>query len=88
MSFAYWQTFPAFKNFILADYAGINCPAVLCNLMDVANSQGKTIDAAKIEERLGIPVVPLLRQTQKLRCLYKAIDRAFKESIINSDSFL
>ena len=75
--------------FMLADYAGINCPAVLLlNLMDVANSQGKTIDAAKIEERLGIPVVPFVAaDTKNYDAFYKAIDRAFKEkSIINSDS--
>ena len=75
--------------FMLADYAGINCPAVLLlNLMDIANSQGKTIDAAKIEERLGIPVVPFVAaDTKHYDAFYKAIDRAFKEkSIINSDS--
>ena len=46
---------------MLADFAGISCPAVLVlNLMDVAEGQGKRIDAAAIERRLGVPVVPLV----------------------------
>lgn len=45
--------------FMLADYAGINVPCfLLLNMADVANDQGKKIDAPAIEKKLGIPVVP------------------------------
>ena len=48
--------------FMLADYAGINIPAILLlNLMDIANGQGKRIDDAAIEQRLGIPVIQIGR---------------------------
>lgn len=67
--------------FMLADYAGINCPAVLLlNLMDIAEAQGKTIDAAKLEEKLGIPVVPFVAADIKgYAGFFEAIDRALKE---------
>lgn len=67
--------------FMLADYAGINCPAVLLlNLMDIAEAQGKTIDAAKLEEKLGIPVVPFVAAHIKgYAGFFEAIDRALKE---------
>ena len=45
--------------FMLAEFAELNAPAVLMlNMMDVAGSQGKKIDAKLLEERLGIPVLP------------------------------
>jgi ferrous iron transport protein B len=67
--------------FILADYAGIDCPAVLLlNLMDVAEAQGKTIDAAKLEKKLGIPVVPFVAADRKqYNGFFEAIDRALRE---------
>lgn len=44
--------------FMLADFAGIRCPAMLVlNMMDVAKENGKTIDVPKIESLLGIPVL-------------------------------
>lgn len=44
--------------YMLADFAGIQVPAVLVlNMIDVAQSQGKQIDAEKIEEQLGITFV-------------------------------
>ena len=41
--------------FMLADFAGIETPAVLLlNLMDVAQEQGKIVDAQVLEKKLGI----------------------------------
>ncbi|MCR4732688.1 MAG: ferrous iron transport protein B [Lachnospiraceae bacterium] len=45
--------------FMLADYAGIDAPCfLLLNMVDVAEDQGKKIDAKAIEKKLGIPVIP------------------------------
>lgn len=74
--------------FMLADYAGIDCPAILLlNLMDIANTQGKQIDAAKIEQRLGIPVVPFVAaQSKNYTAFHKAIDIALeKRQTLNTD---
>ena len=50
--------------FMLADFAGIQTPAVLLlNLMDVAKEQGKIVDAQVLEKKLGIPVVPITART-------------------------
>ncbi|MBP3892540.1 MAG: ferrous iron transport protein B [Atopobiaceae bacterium] len=47
--------------YMLADYAGARVPCVLVlNMMDVAEDQGKRIDANLLEQRLGIPVVPFV----------------------------
>lgn len=47
--------------FMLADYAGIDTPAMLVLTMaDVAREQGKAVDAKKLSQKLGIPVVPLV----------------------------
>lgn len=47
--------------YMLADFAGLRCPAALVvNLMDIASTQGKSIDIDALERRLGIPVVPLV----------------------------
>ena len=64
--------------FMLADYAGIDIPAVLLlNLMDVANGQGKQVDAAVIEQRLGIPVIPFVAADRnQYEPFYTAIDNA------------
>ena len=44
--------------YMLADYAGITVPCfLLLNLADVAAEQGKRIDPAALEKKLGIPVV-------------------------------
>lgn len=51
--------------FILADFAACapQTPCVLVlNLMDIAEQQGKRIDAKKLESRLGVPVVPFGRR--------------------------
>lgn len=67
--------------FMLADYAGMNCPAVLLlNLMDIAQEQSKKIDAKKIEQRLGIPVVPFVAANRKeYDHFYQAIDTALEQ---------
>ncbi len=67
--------------FMLADYAGISCPAILLlNLMDVAEAQGKTIDPAKLEEKLGIPVVPFVAADRKQYApFFEAVERALVE---------
>lgn len=47
--------------YILADFVGASVPSVLVlNMMDVAEQQGRRVDDAKLEERLGIPVVPFV----------------------------
>ena len=46
--------------YMLADFVGIQVPAILVlNMMDVAKTQGITIDTSKLSEKLGIPVVPM-----------------------------
>lgn len=50
------------------------------NLMDVAEGQGKRIDAALIERRLGIPVVPLVAsRPEEYGELLRDIERAAHE---------
>ena len=52
--------------FMLADYVGIKVPVILLlNMMDVAASQGKTIDADGIGKSLGIPVIPMVAADKK-----------------------
>lgn len=52
--------------FMLADYMGINCPAMLViNMIDVAEKQGKAIDTQLMEKRLGIPVVAMSASNKK-----------------------
>ena len=44
--------------YMLADYAGITLPCfLLLNMSDVAAQQGKSVDAAALEKKLGIPVI-------------------------------
>lgn len=75
--------------FMLADYVGIQCPAILLlNLMDIAEAQSKTVDAAKLEEKLGIPVIPFVAADRKhYDKFFDAIDRALKEKkLLNTGS--
>ncbi|MDO5547035.1 MAG: ferrous iron transport protein B [Eubacteriales bacterium] len=67
--------------FMLADFAGIQTPAVLLlNLMDVAREQGKNVDATVLERKLGIPVVPFSATDVKhYDGFYQALDRALLE---------
>lgn len=65
--------------FMLADYAGINTPAMLVLTMtDVAKAQGKTIDVKRLSQKLGIPVVSLVAPDKKsYHGFYEALERAF-----------
>ena len=72
--------------FMLADYAGINVPCfLLLNMADVAEDQGKTIDAKTIEKKLGIPVVPFsATDIRSYDSFYKTLEKALsKDSRIN-----
>ena len=63
--------------YMLADFAGVDCACMLVlNLMDVAEAQGKRIDAKVLERRLGIPVVPFVA-ADRAHCdlFYQALDR-------------
>ena len=52
--------------FMLADYAGINTPAMLVLTMtDVSKAQGKSVDAEKLSQKLGIPVVSMVAPDKK-----------------------
>lgn len=68
--------------YMLADYAGITVPCfLLLNMSDVARVQGKSVDAAKLEAKLGIPVVPFSAPDKKsYDGFYKALDRALSEN--------
>ena len=64
--------------YMLADYAGITVPTfLLLNMSDVAADQGKQIDAAAIQKKLGIPVVLFSAQDRKhYDEFYKALELA------------
>lgn len=77
--------------FMLADYAGINCPVILLlNLMDIANLQGKKIDALKLQEKLNIPVLPFVAADKKqYNLFYETVDKVLIEKkLINIDSLI
>lgn len=67
--------------FMLADFAGIKVPAVLIlNMMDVAEDQGKTVDAVRLGQKLGIPVIPFSATDVKhYDALYQVLDTALRE---------
>ena len=67
--------------FMLADYAGIDAPCFLVlNMADVAKDQGKQIDPAKIEEKLGIPVMLFsATDTKAYDKFYETLQRALRE---------
>lgn len=51
---------------MLADYAGINTPAMLVLTMnDVAEANGKSVDTKKLSSKLGIPVVSMVALDKK-----------------------
>lgn len=68
--------------FMLADYAGINVPCfLLLNMADVAKDQGKRIDAASIEEKLGIPVIPFsATDVKSYDDFYKTLEKALSKN--------
>ncbi len=52
--------------YMLAEFAELNTPSVLLlNMMDVARQQGKEIDARKLSDNLGIPVLPFVAAESK-----------------------
>ena len=69
--------------YMLAEFAAAHPeqPSLLVlNLMDVAEGQGKRIDSALIEQRLGIPVVPLVAsRPEGYGNLLCAIERTARE---------
>ena len=72
---------------MMADYAGINVPSFLVlNMADVAAEQGKKIDAAALEEKLGIPVIQIsATDNKKYETFYDAMDRAIKNKSIEGE---
>ena len=66
--------------FMLADYAGINTPAMLVLTMtDVSRAQGKSVDAEKLSQNLGIPVVSLVAPDKKsYGSFYQALEESMK----------
>lgn len=66
--------------FMLADYAGINTPAMLVLTMtDVSKAQGKSVDAEKLSQKLGIPVVFLVAPDKKsYGSFYQALEESMK----------
>lgn len=69
--------------FMLADYAGINVPCfLLLNMADVAKDQGKQIDAAAIEKKLGIPVIPFsATDTKSYDVFYDALGKSINTGL-------
>ena len=67
--------------FMLADFAGIKAPVILLlNMMDVAREQGKAIDAALLQKRLQIPVLPFSAADVKhYDTFYSALEKMMKE---------
>lgn len=75
--------------YILADFVGTKVPSILIlNMMDVAKSQGITIDVHKLSQKLGIPVVPMSAIRKKnYALLYDTIEKSLVEkTVINSDA--
>lgn len=66
--------------FMLADYAGINTPAMLVLTMtDVSKAQGKSVDAEKLSQKLGIPAVSLVAPDKKsYGSFYQALEESMK----------
>ncbi len=67
--------------FMLADYAGLSAPCFLVlNMADVAKERGKKIDAKKIEQKLGIPVMLFsATDTKYYDAFYATLERALRE---------
>ncbi len=77
--------------YMLADYAGITVPCFLVlNMSDVAAMQGKKIDAAKLEKKLGIPVVLFSApDTKAYDGFYNALERAVKgKTVLDPESLI
>ncbi len=75
--------------FMLADFAGIQTPALLLlNMMDVAQDQGKTVDIQQLQTQLGIPVIPFsATNVKEYDPFYQALDNALAtKSTLNTQS--
>ena len=75
--------------YMLADYSGITVPCfLLLHLYDVAEEQGKQIDYAALEKKLGIPVVLFSApDKKKYDGFYNALERALeKKTFLDSSS--
>ena len=74
--------------YMLADFAGAKVPCVLVlNMMDVATEQGKSINTALLEERLGIPVVPFVANEKAgYTTLTSAVERAAAKHLVVDDT--
>lgn len=72
--------------YMLASYAGNDTPALLAlNMMDVAKGQGKSVDIGLLQQRLGIPVVPLVASDRKnYGKFYEALDQVLGNSAARS----
>ncbi len=70
--------------YMLASFAGTDCPTVLIvNMMDVAQRQGKTVDCSLLEQRLGIPVVPMVASDRsRYDTVGEAIEKALNQHLI------
>jgi ferrous iron transport protein B len=68
--------------FMLADYAGIDVPCfLLLNMADVAEDQGKKINAKAIEDKLGIPVIPFsATDVKSYDIFYNTLESALKKN--------
>lgn len=66
--------------FMLSDYIGIKCPAILIiNMIDIAEKQGKKINEKILEERLGIPVIKMSASNKKdYQKFYEALEKPYK----------
>lgn len=67
--------------YMLSDFIGTKVPAILVlNMMDVAKSQGISIDVDRLSEKLGIPVVTMSAiQKRDYRVLYETIQTNLEE---------
>ena len=76
--------------YMLADYAGITVPTfLLLNMKDVAQEQGKQIDAEAISKKIGIPVLLFSAQDKKdYDGFYSCLERALNEKSVLDISLL
>lgn len=67
--------------YMLADYAGIETPAMLVvTMLDVAEQQGKTIDLEKLSTKLGIPVTGVVAPERKsYKSFFETLEAACAE---------
>ena len=76
--------------FMTADYAGIKVPCFLVlNMADVATSQGRKVDTAVLEKKLGIPVIWITAADKKsYGPFFETLEKAIEEKSILDYSLL